>query len=165
MDIIVTGNELEFGGKKYKCAIGKSGFSPDKKEGDNCTPIGVFPLRGVFYRADKTGKPATKLHVTETLPDDGWCDAADDENYNKKVKLPYPASHEKLWRDDGLYDLVVMIGYNDEPPEAGKGSAIFMHVARPEYQGTEGCVALEIGDLKELLAQITPETRIIIRPA
>ena len=160
--IKVYGNKLEYGGKTYNCAIGKNGFSIHKKEGDNCTPVGKYLLREVLYRNDKIAKPETHLPISIIQKIDGWCDASEDVNYNKKVKLPYPVSHEKLWRDDDLYDLIIPIGYNDNPVFAGKGSAIFIHVARPGYEGTEGCVALKIEDLLQLIKYADIKTMIDI---
>lgn len=161
-NIIVAGDTLSFKGKKYKCALGKNGISSHKREGDNCTPKGKWPLREVFYRSDKVDIPRTILQCSAIQPYDGWCDAPEDINYNKKVKLPYPTSHEKLYREDNLYNIVVVLGYNDAPPIIHKGSAIFMHVAKPEYQGTEGCIALKIEDLLEILAEIDVKTQIEI---
>ena len=101
----------------------------------------------------------------EIAPDDGWCDAPDDAAYNRPVKLPYPASAERMWRDDGLYDLVVVLGYNDDPPEAGRGSAIFLHLARPDYAPTQGCVALARPDLEAVLALAGPGSALeVLRP-
>ncbi len=162
-DITVTGNKLEFNGKTYDCAIGKKGFARNKLEGDNCTPLGNFPLREILYRADKIPKLRTKLPLQPINHDYGWCDAPTDPDYNRKVKLPYSASHEKLWRDDDIYDVIVIIGYNDSPITPGKGSAIFLHVARPGYEGTEGCVALKLPDLLEVLSNADTHTKIIIR--
>jgi len=161
--IKVSGNKLSFKGKTYDCAVGKNGFAADKKEGDLCSPIGEFPLRKVLYRADKIDKPETGLLIDAIQQDDGWCDAPNHLEYNQLVKLPFSASHEKLWRDDNLYDVVVVIGYNDEPVERNKGSAIFMHIAKPEYTGTEGCIALKKKDLLEILASVDSETKISIR--
>jgi L,D-peptidoglycan transpeptidase YkuD (ErfK/YbiS/YcfS/YnhG family) len=157
--IKVTGNKLQFNGKTYQCAHGKAGFAAHKIEGDNCSPIGNFPLREVFYRHQK---PETKLKTTKIEPNFGWCDDISDPNYNKFVKLPYSSRHEKLWRDDNLYDIIVVIGYNDQPPMPGKGSAIFMHIAKPEYQGTEGCIALSQEDLLEILKNSDEKTKIQI---
>jgi L,D-peptidoglycan transpeptidase YkuD (ErfK/YbiS/YcfS/YnhG family) len=92
--------------------------------------------------------------------DDGWCDASADRNYNRPVRLPYPASAERLWREDGLYDLVVVLDYNDRPRSRGRGSAIFMHVARPGYAPTEGCIALARGHLLRLLERLHARTAI-----
>jgi L,D-peptidoglycan transpeptidase YkuD (ErfK/YbiS/YcfS/YnhG family) len=160
--IIVKGNSLEFNGKKYQCAIGKNGFTTDKQEGDNCSPIGEFPLREVFYR---TQQPETILPYSPITAGDGWCDDVNHVDYNKHVKLPHPARHEKLLREDGLYDYVLVIGYNDSPVIKGKGSAIFMHIARPNYEGTEGCIALKKEDLLEVLKAIRADTHIIIHGA
>lgn len=162
--IQVKGNQLKLNGKTYTCAIGKNGFSKNKSEGDLATPIGEYPLREVLFRADKLSKPETKLPISIIQQNQGWCDAPADPNYNKKITLPYAASHEKLWRDDNLYDVVITLGYNDAPPIPGKGSAIFMHVAKPQYEGTEGCIALKIDDLREVLKQANPQTVIRIEP-
>ena len=159
MDIVVTGNKLIFNGKQYECAIGKNGFAENKIEGDNCTPIGIFPLREVFY---KNERPATNLPCKKISEFDGWCDDVNSIDYNKHIKLPHPARHEKLLREDGLYDYMVVIGYNDAPISKGKGSAIFMHIAKPGYSGTEGCVALKKDDLLEVLGKLDITSKIEI---
>lgn len=161
-NILVTGNKLSFVGKKYHCAIGKGGFSADKKEGDGCTPLGIFPLRECWYRADKIKKPKTNLPLKIIAPDDGWSDDIKATDYNKHVKLPYNFSHEKLWRDDDVYDLIIPLGYNDSSIIPGKGSAIFMHIARGNYEPTEGCVALKLDDLLEILPLLSQKTSIKI---
>lgn len=160
MNIIVTGNKLEFNGKIYECAVGKNGFSENKKEGDNCTPVGRYPIREVFYKYER---PRTNLPAKKINEFDGWCDDVNSPDYNKHIKLPHPARHEKMLRDDNLYDYVVVIGYNDSPIEKGKGSAIFMHVAKPGYQGTEGCVALKEEDLLEVLEKLDTNSYIEIK--
>lgn len=160
--LLVCGNKLSFAGKEYRCAIGRNGFAADKKEGDGCTPLGVFPLRECWYRADKIPAPQTSLPLRIIRQKDGWCDAPESLNYNKHVCLPYNFSHEKLWRDDEVYDLVMPIGYNDAPVISGKGSAIFLHIARNNYELTEGCIALKIEDLLELLPLLSPQTYIDI---
>ena len=161
MNIKVTGNKLEFNGKIYDCAVGKNGFATNKQEGDNCSPIGLFPLREVFY---KNQRPHTNLPCKQINEFDGWCDDINHIDYNKHIKLPHPARHEKMLRDDGLYDYVVVIGYNDAPIIKAKGSAIFMHIARPNYEGTEGCIALKEADLLEILAGIDANSVIEINP-
>lgn len=150
---------------RYRCALGKAGITQDKHEGDHATPAGRFPLRRLYYRADRHAAPTTGLRVTPIGPDDGWCDAPDDPHYNKPVQLPYAASAETLWRDDALYDFIGVIGYNDAPAVAGKGSAIFLHVAAPDYAGTEGCVALAMPDLVDILAQLEGDSEIVIDAA
>lgn len=160
--IVKPTGKLVFGKKEFRCAIGKSGVSKNKQEGDDATPIGCFPIREIFYRGDRIEKPKTVFLVRALNPDDGWCDDPKDKNYNKFVKLPYPASSESLWRSDNLYDVIVVIGYNDNPPVPGKGSAIFMHVARENYSPTAGCIALALPDLLETIKDVTPETEICI---
>jgi len=157
-------NRLEIAGKALRCALGKAGVTRDKREGDNATPVGAFPLRRVLFRADRLSAPETGLHVAPIAPDDGWCDAPGDARYNRHVTLPYPASHETLWRDDHVYDIVVVLGHNDDPPVPGRGSAIFMHVARPGYAPTEGCVALALPDLQAVLAQCGPGDTLTVHP-
>lgn len=163
--VYASKKELEFNGKIYQCAIGKGYCSTEeKKEGDGLTPLGTYPLRELFYRADKFDTvPTTTLPVKTLHKEHGWCDESDDENYNKFVTLPYPASHEELFRLDDVYDLIVPLGYNDNPPVAGKGSAIFLHIAREEYSPTAGCVAVSKEDLLELLFNCTPNTQMTIK--
>jgi L,D-peptidoglycan transpeptidase YkuD (ErfK/YbiS/YcfS/YnhG family) len=144
------------------CAIGRSGRRPKQREGDGITPLGRWPVREVLYRADRVARPRTGLPARPIRPHDGWCDAPFDRNYNRKVALPYPASHERLWRDDALYDLVVVLGYNDRPRSLGRGSAIFMHLARTNYAPTAGCIALSRPDMLKLLARLGPGDAILI---
>ena len=114
--------------------------------------MGLWPSRRGLYRPDRGATPSTALPVSPIAPDDGWCDDPSDARYNRAIRLPYPARHERLWRDDGLYDLVGVLGWNDAPVRPGEGSAIFLHVAGPDYGPTEGCVALSGADLRALLA-------------
>lgn len=150
---------FEFQGRTLRCAVGKAGAIPaaHKREGDNKSPLGVWALREVWYRPDVYPEgPRTALPVRATRPADGWCDAPGDPSYNRPVTLPYPASAERMWREDAVYDLVVILGHNDEPPVPGMGSAIFMHLARDGYPGTEGCIALARTDLEAVLAAAQP---------
>jgi L,D-peptidoglycan transpeptidase YkuD (ErfK/YbiS/YcfS/YnhG family) len=153
-----------FGAHRYTCVLGRAGIRPDKREGDGATPVGSFPLRRVLYRADRLAAPKTALPVSAIAQNDGWCDAPTDSNYNKPVTLPYPASAENMWRDDGLYDVVVVLGHNDAPIVPGAGSAIFLHVMPPEGETTAGCVALARDDLLELLNKVDTTTAITILP-
>jgi L,D-peptidoglycan transpeptidase YkuD (ErfK/YbiS/YcfS/YnhG family) len=147
-----------------RAALGRGGVRPDKREGDGATPSGVFPLRSLWYRPDRLARPATALVCHPITPASGWSDDPGDPAYNQPVSLPHAARHERLWRDDGLYDLIVPLGYNDDPPVPGLGSAIFLHCAHPDYRPTEGCVALARDDLLELLKACGPETRLEVRP-
>ncbi|MCI5050393.1 MAG: L,D-transpeptidase family protein [Rickettsiales bacterium] len=168
LDILVlTDSELSVGERRFRCAVGSGGFIDEalKREGDKKTPIGAYPLRECWYREDKIPEPRVNLPLKMIQKDDGWCDAPDDLNYNRHVKLPYQSSHETLWRADHAYDLIIPVGYNDAPIEPGKGSAIFMHIAQPDYRGTEGCVVLSHDDWLQILPQLDTESRLIIRPS
>ncbi|MBA4012954.1 MAG: hypothetical protein C0481_13885 [Phenylobacterium sp.] len=141
-------------GRITRCALGKGGViaAADKREGDGKSPLGTWGIRRVLFRPDKGGPPQTRLPTKALERDDGWCDAPGDPAYNRAVKLPHPASAEQMWRDDEVYDLVCILAHNDDPPVPGLGSAIFMHLARPGYTPTEGCVALSREDMLELLS-------------
>lgn len=154
----LTGPGLDADGLDLRCVLGKGGVSPAarKREGDGASPLGVWPLRRVLYRADRIPAPHTALPIAALAPDDGWCDAADDPNYNRPVKHPYPASAEKLWRDDHVYDVIVILGHNDDPVVAGAGSAIFWHLAQPDWRPTEGCVAVRLETMLAALKAAKP---------
>jgi L,D-peptidoglycan transpeptidase YkuD (ErfK/YbiS/YcfS/YnhG family) len=141
-----------WGDRRRPCVIGRGGVRQHKAEGDGATPVGRWPIRRVLYRADRLEPPRTAQPCDPLRPEDGWCDAPGDPRYNTMVGLPYPASHERLWRDDEIYDCLVVLGYNDDPVRAGAGSAIFLHVARPDMSPTDGCVALSRADLLEYLS-------------
>lgn len=158
-----TIGRLTLGTVTMPCALGRSGKTYRKKEGDGATPIGRFPLRKAFYRPDRLMAIATRLPKSKLAPRDGWCDAPHHRLYNCFVRHPFPASAEHLWRDDHLYDLVIVIGHNDKPRIKGAGSAIFLHVACDHLHPTEGCVALRAADLRRLMVRLTPSTRIHIR--
>lgn len=144
---------FQLGKEHIRCALGEGGVTPaaDKREGDGASPIGVWPMRRVHYRSDRIERPETALAVRPIAPDDGWCDAPGHDDYNRLVRLPHPASCERMWREDPVYDMVVELGYNDDPVAPGRGSAIFLHVAHADYRPTEGCVALSPTHLLEVL--------------
>ncbi len=167
MDLIVARDpdgtwHAAFGARDWRCAVGPSGVTADKREGDGATPIGCFPLRRLLYRPDRLARPETALPVTPLAPEDGWCDDPGDPAYNTQVRLPFGASHERLWRDDHIYDAIAILGHNDDPPVPGAGSAIFLHVARDDYAPTQGCVALALPDLLTVLGEAGPETRVCV---
>lgn len=155
---VSASGQFDFNGQVLRAALGKAGVRPeaDKCEGDKATPLGRWPVRRVLYRADRGEAPETALPVRAIRDDDGWCDAPEDPAYNRPVRLPYPASAETLVREDGLYDVIVILGHNDDPPRPGAGSAIFLHCARPDYGPTLGCVALAKPDLLTLLKAMKP---------
>jgi len=168
MDLIISptpdGYRASYGNKTWRCAVGRSGLAPNKREGDGTSPVGCWPIRRVFYRADRLdGAPSEAFTCMPIERQDGWCDAPDHPDYNRPVRLPFAASHEEMWRDDHLYDVVVVLGHNDDPVVPGAGSAVFLHVARPEYSPTAGCAALSEDDLLEFLALAGPDTRLCFR--
>ncbi len=166
MDLLVgpDGTAL-LGEQRFACALGRSGLVADKREGDGGTPVGVFPVRMVYYRPDRQSPPVTALPVRALKTADGWCDDPAHADYNRAVTLPHAGGCERLWRDDGLYDLILVIGHNDSPPRPGAGSAIFLHVRSPDGTPTQGCVAFDIEDLRTILKNLTPDSKIQINPA
>jgi L,D-peptidoglycan transpeptidase YkuD (ErfK/YbiS/YcfS/YnhG family) len=155
---------LQLGPLQFACALGRSGCRVRKREGDGATPIGRWSVLGVLFRADRLRSPRTPLPARPIGNLDGWCDAPHDRNYNRPVRHPYPASAEQLWRQDGLYDVVVVLGHNHRPRVRGGGSAIFMHVARPGYAPTEGCIALQRDHLLRVLERLGRGASVQILP-
>lgn len=151
---------LRAGGLSIPVALGRSGIAADKREGDGRTPAGRWRILALLYRPDHGPRPVSRLPARTIRPDDGWCDDRADRRYNRPVTLPLggarKVSHEKMWRDDTLYDLVLVIDHNQRPRIAGRGSAVFVHLARPGFKPTEGCVALRRADMKRLLARLRP---------
>jgi L,D-peptidoglycan transpeptidase YkuD (ErfK/YbiS/YcfS/YnhG family) len=139
-------------GGVWRVCVGHGGIRADKQEGDGATPLGRLALRRVFYRADRGPAPRSRVPVEPLAPNDGWCDDPMDRRYNMHVQTPYDGRHEALWRADGVYDVIGVLGWNDQPVVRGRGSAIFLHVAAPDWRPTEGCVALPEADLRAVLA-------------
>jgi L,D-peptidoglycan transpeptidase YkuD (ErfK/YbiS/YcfS/YnhG family) len=158
---------LTFAGHTYDCMVGQHGIAAPKYEDDGCTPAGLFHMREVRYRADRLATPPQSgLPIFKAKQTDGWCDDPEDVAYNRVVTLPYQSDAEPMWRDDHLYDVLAVIGYNDAPVVSGCGSAIFMHVMRPptdDHQYTAGCVSMKIENVLAVLAACTPSTMIDIR--
>ena len=148
------------GARRWRCTVGEGGVREDKVEGDAATPAGEYPLRRIYFRNDRLVLPKVRLPARPISEHDGWCDDPRSPTYNRLVHVPNDWSAEKMWREDGLYDLVVVVGYNDDPPEGEWGSAIFLHVAREDYAPTRGCVAFSQADLLELVPLIGPQTRL-----
>lgn len=167
MSLIVNCEQktLSYSGVTYPCRIGREGFicGEQGREGDEKTPLGTYRLRFGFYRADRLAKPQSPLTFHALDPTDGWCDAADDPAYNRYVRLPYAASHEKLWREDGAYDVILVMNHNDSPPVPGLGSAVFIHITQPDDRSTLGCIALEPEVMVRLLPHLSHQTEIEIR--
>jgi L,D-peptidoglycan transpeptidase YkuD (ErfK/YbiS/YcfS/YnhG family) len=161
-----TTGRLTIAGQIFPCTLGRGGLKPeqDKREGDGATPIGAFPLRMVYYRADRLPRPETGLPCDVLTPDLGWCEKPDHPEYNRAVRLPHDAVTDRMFRDDGLYDICVVVGHNDSPVVPGLGSAIFIHMARPDFTPTAGCVGLRLEDLLTVLKSCDADTRLIVHP-
>jgi L,D-peptidoglycan transpeptidase YkuD (ErfK/YbiS/YcfS/YnhG family) len=145
-----------------RAALGKSGVATLKREGDGATPYGRFPIRQVLYRADRMRRPRTLFPVRAIRADDGWCEDPADRNYNRLIRLSPRSSADRLTRDDHLYDLILVLGHNDRPRVRGRGSAIFVHLARSNYAPTAGCIALSRHDLLMLLAELRRGSAIVV---
>ncbi len=165
MDLLVTaGGTAEWGARRFRCALGRGGIVGDKREGDGATPAGALALARVLYRPDRMAPPDTGLPRAALSAVDGWCDAPEDAHYNRPVRLPYGASCEALWRDDRVYDLIVVTDFNAAPVTPHRGSAIFVHVATPGYAPTEGCIAFALDDLRLIVKAWRPDDRIRVGP-
>jgi L,D-peptidoglycan transpeptidase YkuD (ErfK/YbiS/YcfS/YnhG family) len=150
------------GERRWRCVVGAGGVREDKVEGDGATPVGEYPLRHLYFRNDRLVLPKVRLPARPIGERDGWCDDPHSPAYNRLVRIPNDWSHEKMWREDGLYDLLVVVGYNDDPPEGEWGSAIFLHIARDDMSPTRGCIAFARADLLELVPLLSRETRLRI---
>ncbi len=165
MKIVVTPDgTAEWNDRRVPCALGRAGVTRKKHEGDGATPVGCFALRRVLYRDDRGANPTTVLPVAPVHPLDVWCDDPGDPHYNQLVRQPYNASFELLWRDDHIYDIIVVLGYNDDPVVPGRGSAIFLHVARPDFGPTLGCVAVSEANLRLILDACNRTAQLCVKP-
>ena len=157
------GGRLYWPSGSARAAIGKGGLRQDKKEGDGATPLGTFRLPFGMYRQDRVKPPETALPMIALREGHAWVDDPNDDKYNRLVELPYPAHAERLWRNDGIYDVLVVVDYNMSPAARGAGSAIFLHIARPRFTPTVGCVAVEREVLLRLLGKLGPQSTLTIR--
>jgi len=160
--ILLSPTTLECNGKIYDCRTGRGGIRTKKVEGDGATPIGSFPLRQVLYRPDRIRPFVCGLPMASLTPVDGWCDDPTDPFYNRLIKIPYPANHELLWRESHIYDILIVVGYNDAPVVPPKGSAIFIHLMNEKGTPTAGCIALSRKDMIDLLSELSPVSQLIV---
>ena len=162
MIIINKSEYLKYKDIKFKCALGKSGIRKKKIEGDNITPKGTFKIIKIYYRKDKIKKINSAFKLIEIKKNMGWCDDPKSKKYNQLIKLPSKYKHEKLFRNDRIYDLILVLDYNMNPVIKNKGSAIFIHIAKNNYCKTKGCIALKKKDLIEIVSKIKRDTKVII---
>jgi L,D-peptidoglycan transpeptidase YkuD (ErfK/YbiS/YcfS/YnhG family) len=162
MIIVKNSGYLKYKNLKFRCALGKAGIKKKEKEGDNITPKGIFKITRIYYRADKINNITTSIKKVKIKKNMGWCDDPNSNFYNKQIKLPSKYSHEKLYRKDSLYDLVLVLNYNTNPIIKSKGSAIFLHIANDSYKRTKGCIALKKKHLVLLISKIKKNIKIKI---
>jgi L,D-peptidoglycan transpeptidase YkuD (ErfK/YbiS/YcfS/YnhG family) len=162
MIIVKKTRYLIFKNLKFRCSVGKAGIKNKKKEGDNITPKGIFKLLKLYYRADRIKKIDTELKKIKIKKNMGWCDDPESRYYNKEIKIPNNFSYEKLYRNDNIYDLIIVLSYNISPTIKNKGSAIFIHIAKDKYLPTQGCIALKKIHLIKILKEIKLNTLIKI---
>lgn len=159
-----TKGMLTCGAISVPCALGRSGRTFRKKEGDGASPVGIWPLRQIYYRNDRIVRPLSKMPVSLIRKGWGWCETVGDRNYNRRVNLPYPTAHEDLKRSDNFYDIVVETSHNQKPRIQGRGSAIFFHIARANFASTAGCIAISLRDMQKVLVCCSRKTKLAIWP-
>ena len=162
MIIINKSGFLEYKDLKFKCALGKSGIGNKKIEGDNITPRGTFNIVKIYYRRDRIKKLSSKYKLIEIKKNMGWCDDPKSNYYNQLIKIPSKYSYERLFRNENIYDLIIVLNYNMNPVIKNKGSAIFIHIAKKRFQPTEGCIAISKKNLLYLIRNISKNTKIKI---
>ena len=162
MIVINKSGYLKYKNLELKCTLGKAGIGIKKREGDNITPKGTYKIINIFYREDRIKKISSKFKLIGITKKIGWCDDPRSEYYNQLIKLPTEYSHEKFFRKDNIYDLVLVLNYNMRPIIKNKGSAIFIHVATKNYKKTAGCIALKKKHLIKLVEKINKKTKITI---
>ena len=163
MIIVKKSGYLKYKNLKFRCALGKAGINTKIIEGDNVTPEGIFKIIKIYYRPDKIRKIKTLIKKIKISKNMGWCDDPKSRFYNQQIKLPTKYSHEKLYSNDNLYDLIVVLNYNIDPIIKNKGSAIFLHIAKKSYQKTKGCIALKKEHLIKIISRIKKNTKIKIK--
>jgi L,D-peptidoglycan transpeptidase YkuD (ErfK/YbiS/YcfS/YnhG family) len=162
MIIVKKSGYLKYKNLKFRCALGKAGVNKKIVEGDNITPKGMFKIIKIYYRPDKIKKIKTLIKKIKIKKNMGWCDDPNSDFYNKQIKLPTKLSHEKLYRNDNLYDLIAVLNYNTNPIIKNRGSAIFMHITKNSYKKTKGCIALKKEHLTKIISKINKNTKIKI---
>ena len=161
MHILINKKYLTFNNYKAKCSVGKRGIGLKKKEGDLITPKGKYKIKYIMYRKDRV-KIQSKIKKIIIKKEMGWCDDPNSRNYNKIIKLPSSFKYEKLYKRENIYDIILVLNYNMNPIVKNKGSAIFIHVAKKDYQNTEGCIAVKKTDLLKIAKDLKKNTMVLI---
>ena len=164
MHILINKKYLAYNQYKIKCAVGKKGVNLKKKEGDFITPIGLYKIKYILYRKDRIKKISSKLRKITIKKNMGWCDDPKSKQYNKLVNLPFSYGCERLFKKENIYDIILVLNYNMNPVKKNKGSAIFVHIAKKNYEKTQGCVAVKKSDLLRLIKEIRVNTKVKIEP-
>jgi L,D-peptidoglycan transpeptidase YkuD (ErfK/YbiS/YcfS/YnhG family) len=162
MIIINKSGHLKYKNLKFKCALGKTGVGEKKIEGDNVTPKGTYKIIKIYYRKDRIKKISSKFKLIKIEKNMAWCNDPSSQKYNQLIKLPSKYTYEKLFRNDNVYDLILVLNYNINPIIKNKGSAIFIHIAKKKYKKTAGCISLKKSDLIKLIMIIKKKTKVII---
>ncbi len=155
---------LEFGHTSMPCVLGRGGIKHKKTEGDSVTPVGSFEILYGFYRADRTKHISSNIKLFPIRPDFGWCDDPASPLYNRAITLPTRWNHEKLWREDNLYDICLVLNHNMHPRTRNGGSAIFFHLTSPDNKPTQGCVAITLPRMLKILAKCDRQSRLTVCP-
>ena len=163
MKLLVKNNQLFVKGEQLQCALGLNGLTSNKREGDLSTPIGTFHFDKIYYRGDRLGNMKFIIDSSIINKNDGWCDDQKSDLYNQYIQFPFKESAEHLYRDDHIYDIICVLNYNTSPVIPGRGSAIFLHVAKPDFLGTKGCIAIEKEALIEIATNLTADSTIVIK--
>ena len=162
MHILINKKYLTYNQYKVKCTVGKRGIGYKKKEGDFITPIGLYKIKYILYRKDRIKKIPSKLRKITIKKNMGWCDDPKSKQYNKLVNLPFSYGYEQLFKKENIYDIILVLNYNMKPVKKNKGSAIFIHIAKKNYEKTQGCVAVKKLDLLKILKEIKINTKVKI---
>ena len=163
MELLVKNNHLFVKDRKLRCALGVNGLTDNKREGDLSTPIGTFQFNKIYFRADRIGDTNFFIDSSIINKNDGWCDDQKSDFYNQYIQFPFRESAEHLYREDHVYDIVCVLNYNTSPIIPGRGSAIFLHIAKPGFIGTEGCIAIEKEPLIDIATNLTTDSIIVIK--
>jgi len=162
MHILINKKYLTLNNYKAKCAVGKRGIGYKKKEGDLITPVGSYTIKYILYRKDRVRKIQTKVKKFIIKKNMGWCDDPRSKKYNKLIKLPFFYNYEKLYRKENIYDIILVLNFNMNPIIKNRGSAIFVHVAKKNYEKTEGCIALKKVHLLKILKELKNNSKVMI---